>query len=62
MILISRLYGIPKQNAIKKRAKQMILIDDNSEVCKMWETNSMRKAINLTDNFDIVAALQSIEN
>ena len=40
----------------------MILIDDNSEVCKMWETNSMRKAINLTDNFDIVAALQSIEN
>lgn len=55
-------YGIPKQNTIKKRAKQMILIDDNSEVCKMWETNSMRKAINLTDNFDIVAALQSIEN
>lgn len=55
-------YGIPKQNAIKKRAKQMILIDDNLEVCKMWETNSMRKAINLNDSFDIVMALQSIEN
>ena len=55
-------YGIPKQNTIKKRAKQMILIDDNSEVCKIWETNSMRKAINLTDSFDIVAALKMIEN
>ena len=55
-------YGIPKQNAIKKRSKQMILIDDNLEVCKMWETNSMRKAINLNDDFDIVMALKSIEN
>ena len=40
-------YGIPKQNAIKKRAKTMYLLDDNREICEMWKTDKMRKAINV---------------
>ena len=40
-------YGIPKQNAIIKRAKRMYLLDDNAEVCEMWKTEKMRVAINV---------------
>lgn len=54
-------YGIPKQNLIQKRAKTMVLIDDNIEVCKMWNTNKMRKSINVSKDFDIIAALKTIE-
>lgn len=53
-------YGIPKQNAIKKRSQLMILIDDNSEVCRIWETNKMRKSINLKENFGIIQALKTL--
>lgn len=38
----------------------MILIDDNSEVCKIWETNKMRKSINLKENFGIIQALKTL--
>ena len=31
-------YGTPKQSAIQKRRKEMILIDDNMELCQMWNT------------------------
>ena len=54
-------YGIPKQNSVQKRAKTMILIDDNREVCEMWNTNKMRKSINVAKDFDIIAALKTIE-
>lgn len=40
-------YGIPKQNAIVRRAKTMYLLDDNAEVCEMWQTEKMRVAVNV---------------
>ncbi len=43
-------YGVPKQYAPIKRAKEMILVDDNIEVRKMWETEKQRKTINTNDN------------
>lgn len=53
-------YGIPKQNGIEKRAAQMFLVDDNEEICKMWETAKMRKAILVDNDFTVVDALYSI--
>lgn len=53
-------YGIPKQKAIKKRAKTMYLLDDNKEVCNMWNTETQRKSFNLSEDFDVVKALQAI--
>ena len=53
-------YGIPKQNCIQKRAKLMYLIDDNIEVCKMWETPLQRKAINIDSEFTVINALNEI--
>lgn len=53
-------YGIPKQNAIQKRAKIMYLIDDNVEICKMWETSKQRKAINVNNDFTVMDALKKI--
>lgn len=55
-------YGIPKQNAIQKRAKKMYLIDDNTEVCKMWETNCSRIAKNVNEFFTVIDALEEILN
>ena len=40
-------YGVPKQNAIIKRAKTMYLLDDNTEICEMWQTEKMRIAVNV---------------
>ena len=42
-------YGVPKQNAIIKRAKTMYLIDDSTEVCEMWQTEKMRVAVNVNN-------------
>ena len=53
-------YGIPKQNAIQKRATTMYLIDDSAEVCKMWETPAQRKAININEEFTVIDALNKI--
>lgn len=53
-------YGIPKQNCIQKRAKEMFLIDDNAEVCKMWETSTQRIAININEEYTVVDALNEI--
>lgn len=50
-------YGIEKQKAITKRAQTMYLIDDNSEVCKTWETAKQRKAICVDDNYSAYYAL-----
>lgn len=53
-------YGIPKQNAISKRASQMFLIDDNMEICEMWNTAKMRQAILVDQDFTAVDALSEI--
>lgn len=53
-------YGIEKQKAITKRAQTMYLIDDNSEVCKTWETAKQRKAICVDDDFSAFDALKAI--
>ena len=53
-------YGIEKQKAITKRAQTMYLIDDNSEVCKTWETAKQRKAILVDDDFSAFDALKAI--
>ena len=53
-------YGIPKQNVIKKRAKTMILIDDNKEVCETWETAKMRRSFNVSKIYTVTDALQEI--
>lgn len=53
-------YGIEKQKAITKRAGRMILIDDNAEVCKMWETAKQRIAIQVSDDYSVLDALDDI--
>ena len=54
-------YGIPKQNAIIKRAKRMYLLDDNAEVCEMWKTEKMRIAINVNrGELTTIEALEKI--
>lgn len=53
-------YGIEKQKAITKRAGRMILIDDNAEVCKMWETAKQRIAIQVNDDYTVLDALDDI--
>lgn len=55
-------YGIEKQKAITKRAQVMYLIDDNSEVCKTWETAKQRKAILVDDDFSALDALRYIHD
>lgn len=55
-------YGILKQNCIQKRAKEMFLIDDNAEVCKMWETPTQRIAININEEYTVIDALNEIIN
>ena len=51
-------YGVPKQYAPAKRAKEMWLIDDNKEVREMWITEKQRKAIDATEN--IINALVAL--
>lgn len=53
-------YGTPKQNAIRKRAQKMYLIDDNIEVCKIWDTNKQRKSIHVYETFSVIDALEQI--
>ena len=53
-------YGIPKQNCIQKRAKEMWLIDDNAEVCKMWETSRQRRYVNISEDYTVIQALDEI--
>lgn len=54
-------YGTPKQQAIGKRRKTMILIDDNIEICREWNTRGgMRKAINVNAEFTVIDALTQI--
>lgn len=48
--IVCQPYGQPKQYAIRQRKTQMILVDDNNEVRKMWETKIQRKTIDATKN------------
>ena len=43
-------YGVPKQYAPSKRAKEMYLFDDNADVLSMWETEQQRIAVNVSKN------------
>lgn len=43
-------YGVPKQYAPIKRAQNMVLIDDNTEVRAMWNTEKQRTSIDATKN------------
>lgn len=47
-------YGIPKQKAVKKSGL-MILVDDNADVRRMWDTPKTRKSIDATK--DIISEL-----
>lgn len=53
-------YGIEKQKAVTKKAGRMILIDDNAEICKTWETAKQRIAIQVNDDFTVMDALDKI--
>lgn len=53
-------YGIPKQNAIRKRAQKMYLIDDNADVCRTWDTNKQRKSICVNKDFKASNALVQV--
>lgn len=55
-------YGIPKQNCIQKKASKMYLIDDNTEICKIWQTTKQRIAIEVNKNFNVLNALIKIRN
>lgn len=43
-------YGVPKQYAPIKRAQNMVLVDDNTEVRAMWNTEKQRTSIDATKN------------
>lgn len=47
--IFAQVYGTPKQ-AATNHARLMILVDDNEEVRKMWETPKQRKTIDATKN------------
>lgn len=51
-------YGVPKQIAPVHQAKTMILVDDNADVRKTWETKKQRKTIDA--NLDIIAELAKL--
>lgn len=53
-------YGVPKQNCVIKRAKRMILFDDNSEICETWQTAKQREAVQISKDFTIVDALYAL--
>lgn len=60
---VAQTYGTPKQQAITKHAKTEILIDDNKEVCEIWNTEKQRKSINISGNYDdVTKALRQILN
>ena len=55
-------YGVPKQKGIVKNAQTEILIDDNIEVCKVWETQKRRKYYQVTKEKNVTQILQEIYN
>lgn len=53
-------YGTPKQKALNRSVKKAILVDDNNEVRKMWDTPKQRKSIDAKG--DIIKALWELLN
>lgn len=53
-------YGVPKQKAITKRAATEILIDDNLEICRTWQTEKRRKYENVDEAYTVSNALADI--
>lgn len=53
-------YGIPKQKAINQKTSRMILIDDNEDICRNWETKIQRKFYKVDKSFSAVNALQDL--
>lgn len=53
-------YGTKKQQAIKNRTKNDILIDDNSEVLKTWINNKTRTGYQVTKENSVVNILKEI--
>ena len=51
-------YGTPKQKANYTKAKTEILVDDNEEVLKIWETPKQRKYIKADNN--LIKNLQAL--
>ena len=56
-------YGTPKQSVIKIGCKDyQILIDDNEEVIKRWQTKKLRKSVNAKHCFDSDSRTRYREN
>lgn len=51
-------YGLDKYQAPRYKNDVMILVDDNKEVCKMWESHNM-KTIDPTTG-DLIKKLESL--
>ena len=58
--IVCQPYGTPKQYGIIQKAYRCILIDDNAEVCEMWNTPKMRASYNVNSDFTAVSALKEI--
>ncbi len=52
-------YGIPKQNLIKKRAAAMYLLDDNKDVCEMFNQAKNCVGINVEEG-NLVQVLRNL--
>jgi len=55
-------YGTPKQQAIKNRTKNDILIDDNSDVLRVWINGNTRKGYQVTAEKSVTDILKEILN
>lgn len=53
-------YGTPKQKAIGKHSAIEILIDDNPDVCRVWETKKQRIAYCVNEKYTVCDALTDI--
>lgn len=53
-------YGTPKQQAIKSRTRNDIIIDDNLDICQMWSNGKTRTAIQVTKEKNVTQILQEI--
>lgn len=52
---VAQEYGTPKQKGLSRSVKRAILVDDNANVRKMWDTPIQRKSINAKE--DIITKL-----
>lgn len=53
-------YGTPKQQAVKNRTKNDILIDDNSDVLRVWINGNTRKGYQVTAEKSVTDILKEI--